>query len=86
MLCPENEDGSLGEGRCGVMQMNEQWPAHIPPHWMPYFAVENSEVAVQAVEQNGGKVVVPSFPTPFGTITVVSDPTNAIFSIVQLPA
>ena len=25
----------------GILQMDEQWPASIPAHWMPYFAVKS---------------------------------------------
>lgn len=68
----------------GVMQMNEQW-AELPPHWMGYFAIDNTDAALDRVTAGGGKVVVPPFDTPFGRIAVIADPHGAVFSIVQLP-
>lgn len=75
-----------GETAGGLMQMTEQWPAEVPPHWMIYFAVENADGAVAQVKELGGALIVPPFDTPYGRIAVVSDPQQAIFSVVQLPA
>lgn len=70
----------------GVLQMNEQWPAHIPPHWMVYFASPNTDASAALVRDLGGTVQVEPFDTPYGRIAVVADPFGAIFSLVQLPA
>jgi predicted enzyme related to lactoylglutathione lyase len=69
----------------GVMQMDEQW-GDLPPHWMGYFAIDNTDAAVERVISGGGKVIVPAFDTPYGRIAVIADPYGAVFSIVQLPA
>lgn len=66
----------------GVMQMNEQWPAEIPPHWMPYFAVENTDAAAAKVEELGGKVEVKPFDSPYGRIAVIADPWGAHFTVI----
>lgn len=77
----------IGEATAGgLMQMNEQWPAELPPHWMIYFAVADADAAVDKVKSLGGALHVPPFDTPYGRIAVVSDPQKAIFSVVQLPA
>lgn len=69
----------------GVAQMSEQqFPAEVPPHWMPYFAVENADTALKVAQANGGKVIAPPFPTPYGLIAVLSDPDGANFSVVQM--
>ena len=67
----------------GVMQMTKEW-AGIPPHWMSYFAVENTDAAAAKVQALGGKVSVPPFDTPYGRIAVVNDPTGAVFSIIKM--
>lgn len=69
----------------GVMQMDEQW-GDIPPHWMVYFVVGEMEASLAKVAELGGAVRVPPFDTPYGRISVVSDPTGAVFSVLQVPA
>ncbi len=69
----------------GVLQMTKEW-AGVPPHWMAYFAVPNTDAAVKTITSLGGKVGVAPFDTPYGRIAVATDPTGAVFSVVQLPA
>lgn len=76
-----------GEGAvAGVMQMDEQWPANLPAHWMPYFGVHNTDEAIDIVKGNRGTLHVPPFDTPYGRMAVVADPFGATFSIIQLSA
>jgi len=70
----------------GVMQMTQAFPAEIPPHWMAYFAVADADAAAKKITSLGGTVIQPPFDTPYGRISVVKDPTGAVFSIVKLPA
>jgi predicted enzyme related to lactoylglutathione lyase len=74
-----------GQSVSGVMQMNEQWPAEIPPHWMPYFAVKDTDAFAKQAEALGGKIGAQPFDTPYGRIAVISDPFGAHFSIVTEP-
>ena len=79
--------GNEGEPSvAGVMQMTEEWPENIPPHWRPYFAVDNTDDAINLVKGNGGALVMPAFDTPYGRMAVVEDPYGATFSIIQLPS
>ena len=66
----------------GVLQMNEQWPADVPPHWMAYFAVADVDASVAQVEELGGKMHVPPFDTPYGRQSVVTDPWGAAFTLM----
>jgi predicted enzyme related to lactoylglutathione lyase len=68
----------------GMIQMNEQWPEDVPPHWMVYFATDDVDAATRRVEELGGKVSVPPTDTPAGRFTVVNDPHGAVFSIIEL--
>ena len=70
---------------CGVLQMDENW-AGIPPHWMGYFAIDNTDAALERVVAAGGKVQVPAFDMAYGRMAVIADPYGANISIVQLPA
>jgi uncharacterized protein len=68
----------------GAMQMNDQWPAGIPSHWMPYFAVADADEAVAAVERLGGRVNVPPMDSPYGRFAIVADPQGGVFSVIDL--
>ena len=68
----------------GMLQMDGEMWAGIPPHWMPYFAVANAQQTVDTVTANGGRVSVPPTPIPgIGTFAVLADPQGAHFSILQ---
>lgn len=69
----------------GILQMTEEWQG-IPPHWMPYFQVENADAAVEAANTTGGTVGHGPFDTPFGRIAVFNDPAGAVLSVLQPPA
>jgi predicted enzyme related to lactoylglutathione lyase len=76
----------LGERTIGgILQMDEHWPAQVPPHWMIYFAVPQIEATTRDIRALGGKVCVPPFETPYGVISVLEDPGGAVFSAVQPP-
>jgi hypothetical protein len=70
---------------CGVQQMDASQTG-IPPHWMSYFAVDNTDAAVERAVAAGGKLMVPAFDMAYGRMAVLADPAGAAFSIVQLPA
>lgn len=65
----------------GVLQMTEEWPDEIPPHWMVYFWVDDVETAAERVRELGGSVSVEPFDIGVGTMSVVSDPQGAVFTL-----
>ena len=68
----------------GIMTMNENWPAEIPPHWMVYFAVTDCDAAAAQVTELGGKVCVTPTDIPPGRFAVVNDTHGAVFTIIAL--
>jgi predicted enzyme related to lactoylglutathione lyase len=72
------------DGVAGRLQMNEDWPDEIPPHWMVYFAVDDTDKACARIIELGGNVNVEPFDLPFGRTAVVSDPWGTHFSIITL--
>jgi uncharacterized protein len=68
----------------GMIQMNEQWPAEIPPHWMVYFAVDDVDAAAAKAADLGGRIAVEPSDTPAGRFSVLNDPHGAVFSIIKL--
>jgi predicted enzyme related to lactoylglutathione lyase len=67
----------------GLMGMTPDTPEEIPPHWMAYFAVEDTDAATQRVTDGGGAVRQPPFDTLYGRMAVVQDPQGAVFSIIK---
>lgn len=70
---------------CGVLQMDENWPESIPPHWQTYFAVSSTDEAVQQAVRSGGQVRVEPFDAVYGRIAVLADPFGATFAVVTMP-
>ena len=58
-------------------------PDDTPPHWLCYFGVADAAAAVDAAQANGGAVVTPAFPSPFGMMAGITDPDGALFWIVE---
>lgn len=71
----------------GMMDMaNTQMPPQVPPHWLTYFAVENTDAALDQVKSSGGSVAFGPIDIPAGRFAVVGDPFGAMFAVIQLPA
>lgn len=75
------------EGRdaaAGYTMRPEQRAQGVPPHWMPYIAVDNADQAVNKVKQLGGTVLAPAFDVmEFGRMAVIQDPAGAYFCVWQ---
>lgn len=76
----------LLEGRTvgGMMEMTEQFPPDLPPHWMVYFAVDDCDTTVAKVEDLGGTVPMRPMDIPQGRFAVLGDPQGAVFSVIQM--
>lgn len=71
----------------GMMPMDgDIWPPELPPHWMTYFAVEQTDATAARCRELGGAVAVAPFDTPAGRIAVLNDPVGAVVSVIQMPA
>lgn len=91
---PEAMPGEFGEytvlkidGKVvgGLVEMNEQWPEGVPPHWHVYFVVADADASAARVTELGGSVHVEPFDVPgIGKMGVVSDPNGTHFSILAL--
>ena len=68
----------------GRLQMTAEWEG-LPPHWVTYFAVEDTDASAARVRELGGKVMHGPFDSPHGKIAVVADPYGAVFSIISRP-
>jgi len=67
----------------GLLQMDQNWPKEIPPHWMVYFAVTDVDATLDKVKSLGGKVCVPPFDSPYGRISVIEDAQGGMVSLIK---
>lgn len=56
-------------------------PPGVPSHWLTYFSVGDVDAAVAAAQAGGGAVVVPAEDSPFGRMTVLTDPFGAVLAL-----
>jgi hypothetical protein len=68
----------------GMMPMTGPMWEGVPPHWMVYFAVADTDAICKKIEELGGKVCVPPTDIPVGRFAVVNDPQGAMFSVIKL--
>ncbi|POX40032.1 hydrolase [Streptomyces sp. Ru73] len=73
-----------GTTAIGRMKMTEDFPAELPSHINPYFAVEDCDEAIAKVRKLGGQVHFGPHDSPFGRFAAVSDPQGAGFSVIDL--
>ena len=73
-----------GDVRGGVQQMGAD-AERFPPHWMTYFAVDDADATAASCRDHGGHVNVEPFDSPFGRMTVLTDPQGGVFMVVSSP-
>ena len=72
------------DAAAGYTLRADQVAQHVPPHWMPYISVENTDASAAKVPQLGGKVIVPPFDVmDAGRMAVIADPAGAYFCLWQ---
>ncbi|MFF8429570.1 MULTISPECIES: VOC family protein [unclassified Streptomyces] len=76
--------GIDGEDFGGMADMGDRFPPEVPPHWLPYFAVDDVDATAQVAEQANGTVVMPATSVPDGPrIAVLRDPQGAAFGVYE---
>ena len=60
--------------------MRETQPQE-PPHWLVYFAVDDTDVSVAKVSELGGATIAGPFEMAMARMAVVSDPQGAVFAL-----
>jgi len=73
-----------GRSIAGAMPMDPSMPAQMPPFWLVYFAVEDTDAAISKVQELGGKVLMGPFDAPPGKFAIVSDPFGAAFAVIKV--
>lgn len=68
----------------GMLDMNAtEMPAEVPPHWLVYFMVEDTDAAVEKAKGGGGEVRFGPIDIPIGRFGVLADPFGAVFAVMQ---
>ena len=67
----------------GIGEISADQPAETPAYWGTYFAVADTDAAVDRVVELGGSVVGPAWDSPYGRMAVVSDDQGAIFALMS---
>lgn len=86
---PEEHDGYTewklgGRSIAGMMGRPPGVPAEVPPMWLIYFAVEDTDATLERVVQLGGAVAAPAMDIPQGRFAVVEEPGGAVFNVIAL--
>jgi uncharacterized protein len=59
-------------------------PDEVPPHWLVYFAVDDTDATVAKAQELGGSVFVPPMDIPPGRFAVVADDKGAAFAVIKM--
>ena len=70
----------------GIGGLPAEVPAEVPAHWSAYFAVADTDAAVDKVSELGGSLVRPAWDSPYGRMATVSDDQGATFSVIGITA
>lgn len=66
----------------GIWQMTGDVAPDVHPHWSVYFAVAETDAAVEAATGLGGSVAVPAKDSPYGRLAGLRDPQGASFYVI----
>jgi uncharacterized protein len=68
----------------GIGEISADQPAETPAYWGTYFAVADTDAAVDRAVELGGTVVGPAWDSPYGRMAVISDDQGAIFALMSV--
>ncbi len=82
---PAYTEFHLGDQPFGGMLTMTAEMEGVPPHWAPYFAVDDCDATAEKAKSLGANMCVPPQDIPnVGRFAVIADPQGAVFSIIKL--
>lgn len=75
-----------GDGHAGgMLPLTDEMAGHgARPIWLGYISVDDVDAAVESIEKEGGKALMPAFDIPgIGRIAMVADPQGAPFYVMR---
>jgi hypothetical protein len=67
----------------GMQELGSDFPPDTPPHWMPWFSVEDVDATVAKALSLGGSAPVPAQDGMPGRLAAIADPWGATFSVLK---
>jgi len=74
---------NAGGRTLGGATTQENGPPGMPPQWLPYFEVDDTDQVVDLLVKRGGRVLMSPLDTAGGRVSVVQDPQDAIFGVIK---
>lgn len=75
--------GTDDDAKAGIMDSTTFLPEGVPAYWAVYFGVDDADASVEQAVELGATVAVPAEDTPYGRIAQLTDPTGAMFRLLQ---
>ncbi|MGH9312710.1 MAG: VOC family protein [Vicinamibacterales bacterium] len=67
----------------GMLSMPDEMEG-VPPHWLPYFQVDDTDKIVARARELGANVIMPPTDVPkVGRLAIVADPQGASFAVIK---
>jgi hypothetical protein len=74
-----------GDAQAAGMMKIPREMGPVPPHWLVYFAVDDSDRTAEKAKGMGGNVMVPPTDIPnIGRFSILADPQGADFAVIKL--
>jgi predicted enzyme related to lactoylglutathione lyase len=74
-----------GKDIAGLYEMKGPQFENVPPHWLGYICTEDIDASVGKSASLGGQTMAAPFEVPgVGRMSVMQDPTGAVFALLQL--
>jgi predicted enzyme related to lactoylglutathione lyase len=67
----------------GMLEMGDDFPEEVPPHWIVYFAVEDADAATETAKEKGAQVRAEPVDIEAGRISILTDPHGAAFALIN---
>jgi predicted enzyme related to lactoylglutathione lyase len=84
-VSPEYTEFIVGSAPdAGMMKLDPKW-GNVPPHWMPYFQVNDCDGTAAKATADGGQIHVPPSDIPnVGRFAMLADPQGATFAVIKI--
>lgn len=74
-----------GRSVSGAMPKPPTMPASVPAYWGVYFCVSDTDATAASIAELGGNIMVPPTDIEPGRFALATDPTGAMFSVLNPP-